>query len=431
MNWVNVRGLVVSTGCPSGFASLREINKKVRVVFVESAASLLREMITPTNFVTQDSDYYCVRNGQEINGLYIIGQHTFEVKDHRVLFEGCFVCEPCFSNRVIVPQHLCRSHKAGASREGHLARDFEGRKFDCHMHENETRQKYRIAQSFNAENDTFCKKMVSDSEDIARDIIDKIRPSWCPYCDHQLELRSAISKHNERWCPYCAGRVCGQEDCLRCAPCCRVHKSENQRMVKGYFITKEGHLCRECFLLSSQGSPGIRARISLEVYLLADLQRISNEERWLEPSVWDCSTLSGLAYNPGMIWAFDGLGNMFSRVGSCVLNKIAHVIIVVLLEVGLDRNVPHLQSLAGENKEKEIRLAFPSIPVDIMYVVAAAVTNPAAHLEDKIFSESHDFFEFEVVESRRLAWMTRVACVQSNLCRMYNAKIGESLYIGY
>ena len=103
----------------------------------------------------------------------------------------------------------------------------------------------------------------------------------------------------------------------------------------------------------------------------------------------------------------------------------------MLLEVGLDRTVAHFQSLPCENQEEEIRLAFPSIPVDIMYVVAAAVTNPAAHLEDKFFSKSYDLFEFKLVESRRPAWMTRVACVLSNLCRVYNAKIGESLYIGY
>src|SRR5439155_13784875 len=60
-----------------------------------------------------------------------------------------------------------------------------------------------------------------------------------------------------------------------------------------------------------------RAKITLEIYTLAELQRralaVEGCSIWAEPSVWDCPILPELSYLPDNLWLFDLEGNVWNK----------------------------------------------------------------------------------------------------------------------
>ena len=81
-------------------------------------------------------------------------------------------------------------------------------------------------------------------------------------------------------------------------------------------------VCRPCLNDVTRRDPNetplqYRAKISLEIYTLAELQRQSMltnnavDFLWMEPTAWDCAILPGLSYKPDNIWCFDHYGNPF------------------------------------------------------------------------------------------------------------------------
>ena len=84
----------------------------------------------------------------------------------------------------------------------------------------------------------------------------------------------------------------------------------------------------------------LRAKISLEIYTLAELQRLSMESNdamnfmWAEPTAWDCPILPGLPYKPDNIWCFTPQGHVFETAGSCTINasEVGYVLILEVLE---------------------------------------------------------------------------------------------------
>ena len=129
-------------------------------------------------------------------------------------------------------------------------------------------------------------------------------------------------------------------------------------------------------------------------------------------------------------WAFDYLGNMFSCAGACKLDRVSHIIILEILEVGIEQHSA-ARSIPDAERERQIRGAFPYVPVDVLYIVVAAYNHPTAHRNDQFFRKPSGSLEYELVPNRTKAWTERVAGALSQLRRMYDSKLGETVFIGH
>ena len=115
----------------------------------------------------------------------------------------------------------------------------------------------------------------------------------------------------------------------------------------------------------------LRAKVSLEIYLLAELQRQSmlatNTDAtnflWMEPTAWDCAILPGLSYKPDNIWCFDCQGNPFVTAGACKMNvkDIGYVLQLEVLEHGVQQ-YSQSSHVSDTQRENEIRVVFAGVP---------------------------------------------------------------------
>jgi hypothetical protein len=156
----------------------------------------------------------------------------------------------------------------------------------------------------------------------------------------------------------------------------------------------------------------VRANVRLEIFALADLQRLALERGLLEfqePTSWDCAILPGLAFRPDMLWAFDLAGNVFATAGACKINlgMIHHIVILEIIEIGLEQHST-TRTVTDKAREEAIRESLQGIIVDFVYTVVAAYNHPTAHPDDKFFTKSHSTGTYHVHNSRRAAWHTRI-----------------------
>ena len=121
---------------------------------------------------------------------------------------------------------------------------------------------------------------------------------------------------------------------------------------------------------------------------------------------------------------------MFSCAGAGKLDRVAHVIILEILEVGIEQH-SEARSIPDAERERQIRGAFPYVPVDFLYVVVAAYNHPTAHRDDQFFRKPRGSLEYELVESRRSAWTERVQLTLSHLCSMHEGKTNATVFIGH
>jgi hypothetical protein len=195
-------------------------------------------------------------------------------------------------------------------------------------------------------------------------------------------------------------------------------------------------MCRSCYIASGLAPPSTRAKVSLEIYMFAELQRqarqTDNAYLWAEPTAWDCAILPRLSYKPDNIWVFDKDGNMFSTAGACKLNAglVSHVIVLEILEVGIEQH-SNARSVPDAEREQEIRQTFHPQPVDFLYVTVAAYNHPTAHRDDKFFSKPAGSFEYKLVKSRKRAWTKRIKIALSCLETMHKEKNGTTVFIGH
>jgi len=256
----------------------------------------------------------------------------------------------------------------------------------------------------------------------------------CDQCPHVFEsaLNNVTNSKQPRWCPYCAGRICGASDCTICTPCCSVCRVVEQ-ICKGHF---PGNMCREHYLISGHAPPNTRAKVSLEIYMFAEIQRLSentpHQYIWCDPTSWDCAILPGLAYKPDNIWVFDKHCNIFATAGACKINKdlVGHVIVVEILEVGIEQHSA-ARAVPDALREREIRQVFAPQPVDFLYVVVAAYNHPTAHRDDQFFRKPVDSFEYKLVPSRQKAWGQRIKETLLALERLYTERQGTTVFIGH
>jgi hypothetical protein len=181
-----------------------------------------------------------------------------------------------------------------------------------------------------------------------------------------------------------------------------------------------------------------RAKISLEIYTLAELQRYALQGRvdthflWAEPTAWDCPILPGLAYKPDNIWCFDARGNVFASAGACKLNasEVAYVLVLEVLEHGVQQH-SDTRNVADNVREKEIRSrVFAGIPVGFVYVVVAHTQHASAAPEDVFFEKPHGSVEYRVLESRTEAWQSRLERVAEVLSTMYEERRDGTEIVG-
>ncbi len=81
-----------------------------------------------------------------------------------------------------------------------------------------------------------------------------------------------------QFCRFCRGFVCGDDNCLKCAKQCIMAKC-SRKARKQTAITKmwycDEHF-KDCITRNPNETPLVhRAKISIEIYTLAELQRIS------------------------------------------------------------------------------------------------------------------------------------------------------------
>ena len=259
----------------------------------------------------------------------------------------------------------------------------------------------------------------------------------CDRCSHEFETQicNATAKMGPTWCPYCTGTVCGNDACDICAPCCVICRDGMDVIVKGTFRTTNGFMCRSCYRRSGLAPPNMRAKVSLEIYFLAELQRLSANSDcmdclWSEPTSWDCPILPGLNFKPDMLWAFDAHGNMFSCAGACKLERVAHVVIVEILEIGVIQHST-ARDVSDIDRERQIRGAFPRIPVAFVYVVVAATNHWTSHSDDRFFTKSPDTLEYTIEECRAEAWRSRIFETLSTLQRFRTSQSNETVIIGH
>lgn len=203
-------------------------------------------------------------------------------------------------------------------------------------------------------------------------------------------------------------------------------------------VKTEKFLCKPCYKRCIQVDPKEchlqkRAKITLEICTLAELQRLALKEvgsfLLSEPTAWDCAILPGLNYRPDNIWAFNKRGKHLLTEGSCKLDKgeLSYVLILEILEQSIDR---HAHRGKDTKREAEIREAFGSVPVGFVYVTIAHSQHPSAKDEDIFFKKDNKTGEYNTIEGREEAFEERILMVRDKLMEFYLNKSNATYWIG-
>jgi hypothetical protein len=263
----------------------------------------------------------------------------------------------------------------------------------------------------------------------------------CDQCPHTFEssIKTVTKTKKPSWCPCCAGRVCGDPKCTECSSACDVCRGED-RIVKGYFRTPDPefpNMCRDHYITSGHAPPNLRAKVTLEIYMFAEIQRQALKTSymfiWNLPTSWDCAILPGLSYKPDNIWVFGQEDVLLQTTGACKLNKgeVRHVMILEILEVGILQH-SEARHIPDAEREKQIRAVFYPHPVGFLYVTIAAYNHRSAHRDDQFFAKQDPgSFEYSVVKSRLPAFQARVGVVLKTLDRMRVEKSNTTIWIGH
>lgn len=256
----------------------------------------------------------------------------------------------------------------------------------------------------------------------------------CPDCTHSLYVSGQLC--NKSKCRFCSGGNCGDTSCSICPRTCDGCRTRRARKVT---FKKKLQLCVSCFVRCIKADPEeipleIRAKISLEIYTLAELQRISVENGAFllyEPTSWDCATLPDLPYRPDTMWCYDSEGNIFVTAGACKLNKnfISYVLILEILEGSIKQHNDS-RSISVFKREQDIREMFVPIPVGFVNVTIAHDLHRKTNPEDVFFTKA-DGLEYKIISGREKAWQARVCEIRDTLMDFYTYKKNETKFIGH
>jgi hypothetical protein len=264
----------------------------------------------------------------------------------------------------------------------------------------------------------------------------------CFDCGH-LFLISLSNVCQGRWCRYCRGYVCGKETCLLCEKQCYMAKCP-KKARKQTKVTKtwycEEHF-KDCIARNPEETPLIyRAKISLEIYTFAELQRISMFDvddyyglYWSNPTNWDCRIIPGLTYKPDNIFCFDTNFDIIPYADDLILNlnKIGYVMIVEVLEEGKKQH-SLARSISDEERERKMRnlLDIYNIPMGCLYVSMAHSKHFTAHPDDVFFHKVSNG-EYEVIPNRMTAFQNRIKEMRDMLTFIFENKLNETKWIGH
>ncbi len=261
----------------------------------------------------------------------------------------------------------------------------------------------------------------------------------CFVCNHLFSTSlSALSAGN--FCRFCRGFVCGDENCLTCAQQC-IMATCTKKAIKQTRITKKWY-CEEHFKDCISRDPKetflmVRAKISLEIYTLAELQRVSMQDNnnfyWSHPTNWDCKMIPNISYRPDNLFAFDKNLKLLQYADDQTLNlsNLGYVIIIEILEEGRYQHSKS-RSISDESREREIRFVFDihHVPIGFLYVSMAHNRHFNAHKDD-IFFHKNSNGEYEVLSSRQSAFSLRIKNIEDTLRMMFENKMNASEWIGH
>jgi len=263
----------------------------------------------------------------------------------------------------------------------------------------------------------------------------------CAQCAHVFDIMANLLTRGG-WCPYCAfKRACGKSECKSCNMKCEMGSCDH--IARRQTHKTRRWYCQSCFDdairrdAAERPKSYPRAKVSLEIYSIAELQRISsqNDESkysflWTDPSSWDCCVLPGSSRRPDVMYAFNREDIMYEIVGKCKLDgdQIGYVLIVEFIENNRKSHSAE-STIPDEDRELEIRNGLKKIPVGILYVTIAHMKHVAAHADDIFFHKVND--EYELLESRREAFTARILQVRDTLSEMFEKHENGTRYIGH
>jgi len=257
----------------------------------------------------------------------------------------------------------------------------------------------------------------------------------CETCNHDFESSPDGIVAYDRWCPYCAHlKRCENGTCSICALNCEACLTR-----KAFFVAKQSrrNYCKPClqdaiFRDPSETPLQVRAKITLEIYTLAELQRTSHFLHFLaqEPTSWDCSILPSLGFKPDIMWCWNNDDICFQTAGACKLNE-NEIAYTLILEVVEESRKTHSasRSIPDAEREKQIRELFVGKAIGFCYVTMAHTKHKYAHPEDVFFAKNE--IEYYVPDSRLEAWQERIDDVRDKLNEMHNTKSCDTVFIGY
>ncbi len=261
----------------------------------------------------------------------------------------------------------------------------------------------------------------------------------CHVCQH-LFVSSLDHVSFGEWCRYCQGHVCGQSDCLICEKQCQMgtcyKKARKQTKVTKLWYCNE-HF-QDCINRNPKETPLIyRAKITLEIYTLAELQRIcmfsDDCYYWSNPTSWDCKMIPGLTYKPDNLFCFDKNLQLIPYANDLTLNlnQIGYVIIFEVLEEGRKQH-SLARSISDVDREANIRnlLDVYNIPLGCLYASMAHIKHFTAHPDDVFFHKLLNG-EYEVIPNKLEVFQTRIKDIKDTLSFMFENSFNGTKWIGH
>ncbi len=266
----------------------------------------------------------------------------------------------------------------------------------------------------------------------------------CNRCGHTFfsTLNHVIASGT--WCPFCSNhRICVKDGCGFCDRPCEIRSVCFDRPRKARLRARRSGrwACRDCLEDASKHDPEetplqLRARVSMEIYTLAELQRLGAEDNSFlqaEPTAWDCAVLPDLASKPDMIWCFDHEGAVLALAGAQKINlgQVAYALILEILEHGVEEH-SLARTIGDREREGNIRGVFErsGVPVGFVYTVMANDTyHVGAKSEDVFFHKDGETKEYSVFPPRLEAWQQRLQAVKQALENCTTTKSKDTVFV--
>jgi len=184
---------------------------------------------------------------------------------------------------------------------------------------------------------------------------------------------------------------------------------------------------KDCIARNPDETPlSLRPKIRMELYTLAELQRLCIEKDFLfqECTSWDCQVLSdgdskSLGFRPDMLWLFDEQNQLISNFGpDNIISAFPTVSYALVLEINEVSRAHHStkRSVPDEDRESQMREFFNSLGINMGLIYFTVAHNRQhllkAHRDDIFFQKNNDNPKeepvYEIIPEKLEAWQTRI-----------------------